>query len=218
MPYFPPAAQQQPSVKAPYSGYFRRIGTSGVAGAPGIDENRYYPINLAGGTAALGPSALTVTANRRYCQPMYSARAATLAEFYLYQSSIATGNFKVAIYSNKTPDTNLYPDQLLWESAGTALQGAAGSFSFALNLALTADTLYWVDFVSSVAVQFSAALSTSMWPIFGWPTVTSGSGVGGGYGLFGASGNGYLASSPTTYALTSTIVNQNFPLIMARYS
>lgn len=211
MPLYTP-----PADKATLNNYYHRVGSGGGVGTA---ENRYYLVNRGSDTGTLGTATLAAAASRRHAMPFYNARACTLAELYMYQQAVSTGNVKISLYSNIS-DTGLYPNALLWESAATAAT-AVGPLSFSPAYSLAADTLYWVDVVFNAATTVYASTATTAWAIFGFPSGTGGAGAQSpGIGLYGTAttGNIYSATSPATYPADSSISTGSQPMVLARYS
>lgn len=108
--------------------FFRQAGTSPL--------ERWYPV---GYTHAINwPSTSGISANTFYAYPYLSGRGGTLDRIAVHASGSGV-SAHVGIYT-ATSDSNLYPDDLVYDSGAVALSGTT---TVTLSQALNAHKLYW---------------------------------------------------------------------------
>lgn len=132
----------------------------------GSTDNRRYPAGAIGATAITTGAAVV---NVLRVLPFIPPTAMTADQISCYVSTLLAGKVRLGIYAN---GTNLYPSARLADS-GELDTGTTGIKDAAINVAMTAGTLYWIGYCANAAATYRALAVGSLAPILGLLNATT---------------------------------------------
>jgi hypothetical protein len=182
--------------------YYRQVGTTPL--------ERWY-VGGQGNATALTTGAPTINVLRAL--PFVSTRGGILDRIGVAVTTfIASGVGRCGIYA-ATSDVNLYPNSLVVD-AGQILTATNGMKAATVNVALAANTLYWLVYVAGTAAATIRCLSLAgCQPIFGLDNAL---GTAPGVGI---SVNFTYGALPATFPASGAVISAvPVPAIGVRFS
>jgi len=185
--------------------------THGVAGA--IADTAYPPSLLRYRLSGQYHSAftayhttITLTTNRLYAIPFITANAKTITRIALGVFGFGSGaSARLGIYAD---NGSIYPGSLVSDCGTVSMTSTGIKVLTGLNIALSANSLYWLVLVCNVAADIDACHANSQQPLLGYPTTDLElTGYGSYYVAF------TYAALPSTYPESATPSNAAFPKI-----
>ena len=114
-------------------------------------------------------SAHTLTADRLYAVPFLAAKAYTVTQLGLYVSTGAAGAARLGIYVD---NGSIYPGTLLSDAGVIDVTNIGFQELIGLSISLTANTLYWLVYLSDAGPAIYCSSSEGGWQILGDSTAS----------------------------------------------
>jgi hypothetical protein len=151
-------------------------------------------------------STLALTINRLYAVPFIVVDAKTITRIAIHVTTLgASSSCRLGIYQD---NGSLYPGNLVSDCGIVSMTSTGIKEITGLNIALSANTLYWLTCVCNVAATIASFAVVYVNALLGYPTTALN--TVGFSSYYVAFTYGVL---PATYPVSATLNNATFPKI-----
>jgi hypothetical protein len=149
---------------------------------------------------------LALTINRLYAVPFFAVKSLNISRIAIHVTTLgSSSSARLGIYQD---NGSIYPNNLISDCGVVSMTSTGIKEITGLNIAFSANTLYWLVLVCNVAATISALAIVYLNALLGYPTTALNTvGFSSYYVAF------TYAALPATYPGSATLNNAAFPKI-----